>query len=256
MIPTSLSGCRHVRQECSRSNSIKSSSNRWVSFTNIPVLSWACSNRQVAATGSCSTQTSGTQADSSNRLGVLGAHLASSGFATPSTPRAPNYPNNSLNSLTLPNLLLQSAVFTNTSVLATFLSMHSQGLRFGTFPGQALDLPGSSQFGYAPATPTDDSYCLFATQPDAPAPSPATLLPGAPTAGSPLPGAFACFDASTKPPPTPDSFTLSYAGTTYVCHGIGQGTPGPAPSPIGRKLQPALAPVEDTFADTLTAVGS
>ena len=94
-------------------------------------------------------------------------------------------PELSNNRLTLPNLLLQSAVFTNPSVLAIFLSMHSQGLNFGTFPGQALDLPGGSQFGYAP---TDDSYCLFATQPYTPAPStplPATLLtllPGAPTA--------------------------------------------------------------------------
>ena len=159
------------------------------------------------------------------------------------------HPELSNNSLTLPHLLLQSAVFKNPPVLATFLSMLSQGLNLGTFPGQALDLPGGSQFGYAP---TDDSYCLFATQPHAPAPPPATLLPGAPTTGSPLPGEFACVDASTKPHPTPDSFTVSYAGTTYVC----QGTPGLAPSPIGRKLQPALAPVENAMADTLTAVGS
>ena len=153
------------------------------------------------------------------------------------------------NRLTLPNLLLQSAVFTNPSVLATFLSMLSQGLNFGTFPGQALDLPGGSRVGYAP---TDDSYCLFATQPATPAPSPATLLPGAPTTGSPLPGEFSCVDASTNPPATPDSFTASYAGTSYVC----QGTPAEAPSPIGRNLQPARAPVEHAIADNLAAVGS
>ena len=126
--------------------------------------------------------------------------------------------------------------------------MLSQGLNFGTFPGQALNLPGGSQFGYAP---TDDSYCLFATQPYAPAPSPAALLASPPAVG-PLPGAFACVDASTNPPPTPDSFTVSYAGTTFVC----EGTPGLAPSPIGRKLQQSLAPVESAIADTLTAVGS
>ena len=162
-----------------------------------------------------------------------------------------NNPSSQTYSLTLPNLLLQSAVFTNPSVLATFLSMLSQGLNFGTFPGQALDLPGGSRFGYAPI---DDSYCLFATQPYAPAPSPATLLPGAPTAGSPTLGAFACVDASTNPPPTPDSFTLSYAGTTYVCQGMPK--LAPSTSPIGRNLQPALGPVENAIADALTAVGS
>ena len=185
------------------------------------------------------------------------------------------HPELSNNILTLPSLLLQRAVFkvVTKPVVATFLSMLSQGLsrlNFGPFLTQALDLPGGSQFGYAPTTlttPTDDSYCLFATQPylpnlpyppNPPAPSPPTLLSGAPTAGSPLPGAFSCVDASTtstKPPPTPESFTLSYAGTTYVC----QGTPELAPSstsPIGRNLQPALAPVENAIADTQTAVGS
>lgn len=120
----------------------------------------------------------------------------------------------------------------------------------GTFPGAALNLPGGSPFGYSP---TDDSYCLFATQPYSGAPTPAALLPGSPLpAPESLPGAFACVDASSNPTASAQSFTVSYGGKNFVC----QGAPGlsPSPLPLGRKLQQAPSPAEAAIGNALETV--
>ena len=147
--------------------------------------------------------------------------------------------------------VLQGNVFSNPNILAGLLSLLSQGLNVGSFPGAALNLPGGSPFGYSP---TDDSYCLFATQPYSGAPTPAALLPGSPLP-SPggLPGAFVCVDAASNPPSSPESFTVSYGGNSFVCQGSPDGT-SPAPLPTGRKLQQAPSPAEVAIGNALQTV--
>ena len=141
---------------------------------------------------------------------------------------------------------LQGAAATalaNPTVLATLLTMISQGFNVGSFPGAALSLPGGSALGYAP---TDESYCLFGTQPySGPAAAPA-VVPG-PLPAEGLPETFGCVAASANVPKGPDSFTIDVNGNAFVCQGV-------APPPAGRKLLQAPTPQTDAIGDILAAV--
>ena len=120
--------------------------------------------------------------------------------------------------------------------------MISQGLNVGSFPGTALSLPGGSALGYAP---TDDSYCLFATQPySGPAAAPKVVPGPLPAAG--LPETFGCVAASANVPAGPNSFTIDVNGNAFVCQGV-------APPP-GRKLLQAPTPQTDAIGTILAAV--
>lgn len=121
--------------------------------------------------------------------------------------------------------------------------MISQGLDVGSFPGTALSLPGGSALGYAP---TDDSYCLFATQPySGPAAAP-VVVPG-PLPAEGLPETFGCVAASADIPTGPNSFTIDVNGKAFVCQGV------TAPS-TGRKLLQAPTPQTDAIGNILAAV--
>lgn len=135
--------------------------------------------------------------------------------------------------------MLQTATaLTNPDVLATLLTLVSQGLNVGSFPGAALNLPGGSAFGYQP---TDDSYCLFATQPYSGPPAASVNLSG------PLPEAFTCVPAGANPPTGPDTFPIDVNGNAFVCTGT-------APPPAGRKLLQAPSPTDAAIGNALAAV--
>ena len=139
--------------------------------------------------------------------------------------------------------MVQSALFSNPDIFASLLSLVSQGANVGSFPGAALNLPGGSAFGYAPA---DNSYCLFATTPYT-GPAPAPLVAGSPLPAAGPPSQFACVAASSNPPATPGSFSVTLGGEAYICVDNVPTT--------GRKLQQAPSPVDTAIGNALISVG-
>lgn len=131
---------------------------------------------------------------------------------------------------------MQLALLSNPGIISSLTSLLTQGFNVGSFPGVQLGLPSGSSLGYAP---TDNSYCLFATQPYAGAPAPAV---------NGLPETFTCVDAALATPGD-GSFTVTYGGSSFAC----KGTPGLAPT-SGRKLQQAPSPVGDLFGNLLASV--
>lgn len=136
-----------------------------------------------------------------------------------------------------------AAALSNPSVLATLLSLVGQGMTVGTFPGASMNLPGGSSLGYSP---TENSYCLFATQPySGPPAPPAAAVPG-PLAAAGIPETFGCVAASANIPTSPNSFPITVGGQAFVCQG--------AAPPTGRRLQQAPSPTDAAIGNALAAV--